>query len=325
MTDANDSNGEFATLRRDAWNWVLRITAGDATKADISQLERWCAQSPRHAEAFAQASKRWRSLGPAIENSMRRDSTALSGRASPAIGRRVFLGGALAVSAAGAGVAIMVRPPLGLWPAINELAADYRTAPGEQRQLSLADDISVEMNTRTSLNIRPAVGEGDRIELITGEAAVTTRSKPVVVMAESGQATAKAARFNVRCDGPAVRVTCLDGSVEVVQRGRMATVKRNEQVTYSPEGVQPIAAVDAAIVAGWREGDLYFRDEPLSRVIEEINRYRSGRILLMSDALGRRRFTARFKLDRLDVVVTQLQVAFGARVTSLPGGIVLIG
>jgi transmembrane sensor len=206
MTDADNTNVDLETLRPDAWNWVLRITSGDATKADIAELKRWCEQSPRHADAFAEASQWWRSLGPAIKN-VRQDSIAPSRRSGPAIGRRAFLGGAFAVSAAGAGIAMLIRPPLGLWPSVTELAADYRTAPGEQRQLSLADSVSVEMNTRTSLNVRPAVGAGDRIELITGEAAVTTRSKPIEVLAANGRALAHAARFNIRCDGPTVRVT----------------------------------------------------------------------------------------------------------------------
>ena len=211
-----------------------------------------------------------------------------------------------------------------MWPSVTELAADYRTAPGEQRQIALADNISVEMNTRTSLNIRPPSGESNRIELIAGEAAVATRSQMIEVTAGNGRALASIAKFSVRYDGPNVCVTCLDGFVEVAQQGRPVTIKRNEQITYSAQGFGQMKSVDAAVVTGWREGDLYFQDEPLSRVIDEVNRYRSGRIVLMNDALGQRRFTARFKLDRLEVVVAQLQATFGARVTSLPGGVVLV-
>ena len=324
MTDADDANGELEMLRRDAWNWVLRMTSGDVTKSDIAELERWCAQSPRHAEAFAHASGRWRSFGPAIENVVRQDATASPGvRRHRAIGRRAFLGGALAASAAGAAFAV-VRPPLGLWPSITEMAADYRTAPGEQRQIALAENISVEMNTRTSLNIHLASGESDRIELIAGEAAVATRSQMIELTAGNGRAVAHIAKFNIRYDGPNVCVTCLDGLVEVMQQGRSVAIKRSQQITYSPQGFGQMMTVDAAVVTGWREGDLYFQDEPLSRVIDEVNRYRRGRIVLMNDTLAQRRFTARFKLDRLEVVVAQLQATFGARVTSLPGGVVLV-
>jgi transmembrane sensor len=324
MTDAEDPYGELDMLRRDAWNWVLRITSGDATGADIAELERWCAQSPRHAEAFARASGGWRSFGPAIEQVVRQDPSGITRLSKPpVIGRRAFLGGALTVSAASAAFAV-ARPPLGLWPSFTELAADYRTAPGERREISLADTISVELNTRTSLSIQPANREASRIELISGETAVATRSKIVEVIASNGKASASSARFNVRYEGSTVCVTCLDGIVDVVQREQSVALHRDQQIVYGARGLEPLATVDAAVVAGWRDGDLYFRDEPLSRVIEEINRYRSGRIVLMNASLGQRRFPARFKIDRLDVVLPQMQVAFGARVRSLPGGIVLV-
>lgn len=326
MTDADVPHGEVEAVRREAWDWVLRLTSGDATRVDVVELERWCARSPLHAEAFARASGRWRTFGPAIAGAVQQGRVALPGAqrwTCPAMGRRAFLGGMLAASAAGMAVAV-VRPPLGLWPSATELAADYRTAPGEQRQLAVAENLSVDMNTRTSLNIRAAGPELDRIELITGEAAVATRARPVEVIAGNGRAAADRARFNVRYDGTTVCVTCLDGVVRITLDGPPVTLGRDQQITYAGHGIGAPATVDADVVTGWRDGDLYFQNEPLVRVIDEINRYRSGKIVLMNQELGRRRFTAHFKVARIDAVVGQLQAAFGARVTSLPGGIVLV-
>ena len=57
-------------------------------------------------------------------------------------------GGAHSWSAVAASAAYLaLRPPLGLWPGIGELAADYRTARGEQRRLTLGDALDVQMNT----------------------------------------------------------------------------------------------------------------------------------------------------------------------------------
>ncbi|MES2032171.1 MAG: FecR domain-containing protein [Pseudomonadota bacterium] len=330
MTRSDEGQGESDMLRQDAWNWVLRLTSGDATQADLKDLKSWCARSSLHAEAFAQASGRWRSFGPALENAVRQQSpgrgaVAFAPRtlAGQAMGRRAFLGGALAASAAGAAF-VAVRPPLGLWPSVTELAADYRTAAGEQRRIALADSGSVEMNTRTSLNLVADPAGTDRIELIVGEAAVSTRAKAVAVIAGNGRATADAASFSVRCDGSNVSVTCLEGVVEVTRHGRATTLRQNQQIAYAADKIGPLVSVEAAVVTGWRDGELYFRNEPLSHVIEEVNRYRSGRIFLMNESLGQRRFTARFKLDRLETVVAQLEAAFGARVTKLPGAVIVI-
>lgn len=326
MTSTDDSTDEREPLRREAWKWVLYMTSGDATKADIAALERWCARSSLHAEAFARASGRWRALGPAMGERVGQHGAMIAQSAGTgrAFGRRAFLGGALAASMAGAAVAIS-RPPFGLWPSLSEIGADYRTGTGERHRIALADSVSVEMNTRTSLNIRTlASDDTDRVELIAGEAAIVTGSHPIEVIAARGRVRADSAQFNIRYDGSAVCVTCLGGTVDVELQGRSVNVLHKQQVSYTERSIGPMTAIDPVVVAGWREGDLFFRDEPLANVIEEVNRYRPGRIVLMNEKLGQRRVTARFKIDRLELVITQLRETFGARVTSLAGGIVLV-
>lgn len=322
MTMIEDPTSEREPLRREAWRWVLLLTSGDATRADIAALKLWCARSALHAEAFARASGRWRALGPAIE--VRAGQSigipAAGAQASRRIGRRAFLGGALAASTVAAVVAIR-RPPFGLWPSFDEIAADYRTGTGERHRVALADGGAVEMNTRTSLNLRKA---GDRLELITGEAAVATAAHAIEVIAGDGRVRADTAQFNVRYDGTAVCVTCLSGTVEVEQRGRSITMRQEQQVSYADGNLGAAMAIDPAVVSGWQHGDLWFKNEPLANVIDEVNRYRPGRIVLMNDELGRRRVTAHFKLDRLELVMVQLRETFGARIVPLTGGIVLV-
>lgn len=326
MTAGDRSKSELESLRREAWIKLLHLTSGHASKADVAALKIWCAQTPRHAEVFAQVSGRWRVLGAAIENVAQtghpmRAGTDASARAP--IGRRALLVGALSASAAGAAIMI-TRPPMGLWPSLGELAADYRTVTGERRHIALDERASLDMNTRTTLNVRPASGGGDQIELIGGEAAFATRSKPVEVLAGNGRAWADDAQFSVRRNGSDICVTCLEGFVHVQQEGRSATLQKKQQVIYDDRNLGQVQNVDPIIVTAWREGELLFQNERLARVIEEVNRYRPGRIILVNDALGQRRFTAQFKLDRLEVVITQLKATFGARVVSLPGGVVLV-
>ncbi len=313
MTDADNVRRGPDAIDDEAWRWVLIMTSGHATPNDIAELERWCKRSARHAEAYAEADKTWHLFGPAIKN-VTREAT---------IGRRTVLGGMLAASAAGAAF-VVARPPFGLWPSLGQLTSDYRTATGEQFRIALTDRASVDMNTRTSLNIRPTANDGNRVELIAGEAAIATNSKPIEVIAANGRAWADAAQFNVRYDGPEVCVSCLAGVVQVAQQGRSVSIEQKQQITYTADGFGVVASVDPAVVAGWQQGELFFEDEPLAQVVKEVNRYRPGRIVLLNDTLGQRRFTAHVKLNRLDVVITELQLTFGARVTSLPGGLVLI-
>lgn len=315
-------------LRRQAKDWVVHMATGDVTEAELRAFERWRKQSQQHADAHAQACRLWGMLGAPLEVAARpkegRTTVHFPGFARP-IGRRAFLGGALAASAAAVAVATLVRPPLDLWPSLAEISADYRTGIGEQRKIAFADRGSLEMNTRTSLNILPATAEkAETIDLIAGEAAVVAGPRTVLVQAAGGRVSAAEAQFTVRYDDAQVRVTCLAGSVDVECNGRMTTVRPRQQVTYTAHNVSPVAAVDPEIVAGWRDGLLIFDNEPLSRVVEEVNRYRAGRIIVMNTELGRRRVSARFKIGRLDSVLTQFQEVFGAKVTTLGGGVALL-
>jgi transmembrane sensor len=206
--------------------------------------------------------------------------------------------------------------------------AEYRTVTGQQRQLAMAGGATVVMNTQTSLNIGTSVGGADRIELIAGEAVVTTggtTARPIVVSAADGRTSAGDAKFDVRLDGSSVCVTCLGGSVDVEQRGSVATISEKQQVTYGKDGLGRVLSVDPAVVTSWRAGVLVFRRELLSRAVEEINRYRPGRIILVDASLGGRRIDASFRLDRVEDIVPQIERVFGARARVLPGGVVLLG
>jgi transmembrane sensor len=313
------------TLRDDALEWVVRLKAGAPTRADLDALLSWRQQSDAHEQAFKAAVRLYRLVGAAAKELADEEAASvaqLGPRPPRRLARRAVLAGA---TAAAAGYA-MVRPPFGLWPSIEELSADYRTGKGERRKVAVASEVSLELNTQTSITVRSAA-EGTRIELISGEAwvaAKTASSKPFVMLAGNGSVTASQANFDGRCLDGIVTVTCLEGTVTVEHAGEAITLQRTEQVAYSQNGLQPSAVVDLAQVSAWQAGLLIFRDRPLASVVEEINRYRLGKIIVTSDSLKRRLVNGTFQLDKLDYFVSQVEQLFGARITPLPGGVVFM-
>jgi transmembrane sensor len=327
---SDDSIEQLAPVEREAQAWVARFASGQATSADIEALKQWHAQSPAHAAALNKVSRLWDVLGPAGEGVVRRNLSVIYPPA-PAfrrqrVGRRAFVGGALAASAAGIGY-VLFRPPFGLWPSFAELTADYRTATGEQRQIALAGGMSIEMSAETSIAVRSAAPDARHVELIAGEAAIlaSEASGPVIVTAGGGHSIASEASFDVRYIGATVCVTCLEGTLRVEQGDAAQSLQPSQQLLYSARGMSGIRVVDPAVVTAWRDGFLVFHATPLAEAIEEINRYRPGKIILVDDALGQRLFNARFRIANVDEVVDQIRQVFGARITSLPGGIVLLG
>ncbi|WP_395606969.1 FecR family protein [Pseudomonas sp. B22129] len=291
-------------LHDEARDWLLLLTSGRATVADAKALRAWCARSPEHAQAFEQVKALWQQLAPAAEH-----------LAQPRhFGRRAFLGGAIAASAA----VVMVH--VGLPGGFAGLTADYRTEVGEQRQVVLSEGVSLELNTQTRIS---RVGQG--IELLEGEVEVLVHgAQPLKVQAGTGWVSAARARFNVRNTDHKVCVTCIDGALSVDVAGRSVPLQQGRQLTYDAAGLGEVATVDAQAVVAWREQVLVFNNATLATVVDEINRYRPGMLVLLNKELGQRRVQARFSLQQLAGVALLIRDAYGAKCTELPGGVVLL-
>jgi transmembrane sensor len=287
----------------------------------LDALQRWRGQSEAHEQAFRSAARVYRRAATAAAELAGKEAAGAPQNPPRRLARRALLTGAIAA----AGAYVMVRPPLGLWPSIEELSADYRTAKGERRKIAIAPDVSLELNTQTSVALRSATDE-TRVELISGEAwaASKTSSPPLVMLAGDGSITAAQASFNARCFGHTVTVACLDGSISVAQDGKSVQLKRNQEVTYSEAGFEQAVQVEVAQVSAWQTGLLIFRDRPLASVIDEINRYRSGQIIIANAELRRRLVNGTFQLDKLDNFVAQVEQLLGAKVTRLPAGVVIM-
>lgn len=322
-------DNDLPELESKALDLVHQIASGSATTDMLEAAKRFEEQSPAHAEAIAFARRLWSGLGPAGAGFLEQDRRALraarsSVRFRPS--RRAVLAGVSAAVAVGGYGAL--NPPFGLWPSWRELTADYRTATGEQRQLTLADGVSVALNTQTSMVARSAADRPSIMQLISGEAIISAAGDPrseQVVRAGDGEIRFRDASVSVRYDGhTACVITCLRGAVRVARRGASVELGPDQRVAYGDDGLGASGPADPNIATAWQKGLLIFRQAPLSDVVAEINRYRRGKIVLLSAALGRRTVNARFTLDDVDDVMVLARREFGARVTALPGGLILL-
>ncbi|MCA6111732.1 FecR family protein [Bradyrhizobium cenepequi] len=311
-------------MTREALDWLSRISLGDATQQDLAGLRRWRDTSPAHAAALTRAGDVWRALEKPVAEFVKDDPSRRRAVFHPS--RRAVLAGGSAIAAAMAGV-MLARPPLDLWPSIAELTADYRTGTGEQQQVTLAETVSIELNTRTSIAVHGG-GREAAIELISGETAVAIAHvvpRPFVVLAGEGRTSSYRGTFNVRRRDGNVEVACIDGEVSVECSGFSATLQAGQRIAYDQGGIGDVVPADLAVLTAWRDGMLVFRNAPLANVIDEVNRYRPGRIVLIDSSLGQRLVTARFEIKRLDTVIGQISQVFKAPVKMLPGGLVLVG
>jgi transmembrane sensor len=324
----------LAPMEHEAVAWVQKLLSEEVTHEEIEALKRWRSQSAGHEAAFSEAKRIWSQVGAASRLLQNPGEDLLAtldalGRRRKTVNRRMMLGGGVAALAAASAYGV-INPPGGFWPSVFELNADYRTGTGEQRSVTFANDVAIRLNTRTSLAIRSTEGEGDRVELISGEAAFATIRAPrsLVVLAADGKTIAESARFAVRhttsSEMDPVTVTCFEGSLRIELKAEVANLRSGQRVRYDASGLGPIASVDPIAASEWQHGIVEFQGTPLVEAVEEINRYRPGRIILMSTALGQKQLSGRFRIDQMDKVLLQLQHGFNARLMRLPAGIVLI-
>ena len=249
----SDQFDEEDRLDREAHYWVTLLVSGDASTADADALRRWRQTSPAHDQAFARARRRWKHLGQAGQSMRERGEIAPWTPPQPMLSRRALFGGAVAGAASLAAYAV-VKPPLGVWPSLSEMAADYRTGTGEQRRITVAGDVSIRLNTQTSLAV--AGSDEDEFQLIAGEAsfAIPARGRSLAVVAGDGRCSARKGRFDIRHLGAGVSVTCVDGEVEVQHAHEIAKLNRGQQLYYDAHGLQGASAADLDVSTAWQDG-----------------------------------------------------------------------
>lgn len=327
-TPLHDHTVSTDELKQQAWDWLRLLHSGRATTEDACGFREWVRTSPAHQTMYDEVRRRWGALKRPAGALLRAnpDVAAYYGRTrrEPRQGRRAFLGAAVSTVAV-SGVAI-AYPPLGLWPAPSEWGADYRTAVGEQRSLALGERVNVTLNTRSSARRQVDRGETVGLDLLSGEAAIdlTGSGRPFAVAASAGRTVAESGQFEVRHLDGKVCVTCVSGTVRVEHPAGDRTLQTRQQAIYDASSVRGAVGIDLADVSAWRQGMLVFNQTPLAEVLDEINRYRSGRVVLMNDAVRNKPVSGRFFTASLDLALWQLQESFQLHARPLPAGLLLL-
>lgn len=320
---------ELANLRLEGIAHLNRLLSGEATEKDAAEITVWRSQSPAHELAFRSA-VRLRQLVRVAEGVAAPETigifnnvSSLEAQRSKKLSRRAFVGGAMAASVAGS--LLYVGRSLDMVPSMAEWRAEYRTGAGERLMVHLDGGATVELNTRTSINLRkdfpmPAV------ELVSGEAVITSgHSGTTALVAGKGTSIGRNGQFSARRTDKEICITCLSGEVEVDWNGERRRLVAAEEVRYSDEVIGAVSTQKNMVaLTAWRNGTLIFQDMPMQQVVQEINRYREGRVVLANSALGSRRLSGTYSIHRLNEFFDQAELAVGAKVTRLPGSVVIL-
>lgn len=310
-----------ARIQAEAERRFASQLARDCPPEERAALAEWLNASPAHAQAYESVRRTWKELAALKQapDVMRMraaaEATAASMRGerrggSDARGLRrapLWIGGAMAAGLAAIAVLWGGLADTGVVPAPFFLpssatpvaSAEMRTAVGELRTEVLADGSSVTLNTGTQVAATLTPRQRG-ITLKKGEALFEVKRderRPFVVAVGKDTVTALGTRFQVRQDGEESVVTLIEGSVRIARAsGSSRVLKPGERAKLDRLGGIIISRVDAEEVVSWARGWLVFRDEPLSRVVAEVNRYADQPIRLAEPALGSLRLSGNFRV-----------------------------
>ena len=314
----NSQGPEQQMITEAAAEWAVRLHAGALSEEAQAQLEQWLAADERHAPALHFAEQAWAALGElALESrpEPHRQRPA-EARTAPVTRRRRPLRwvGRAAVLSLVLAVGWVTGPTL-----LLQMQSDYRTGAGEIRTVQLDDGSSVELDASSAISIDYDSNER-RINLLAGSAVFDVapmseaETRPFVVQSAGGRTKALGTQFVVGREGSdQAWVGVLQHSVAVslqsppVQGAAQQTLEEGQSARYSVKnGVQPLPGFDLSAATSWRRGVLIFDRQPLGQVIEQLNRYRPGQILLANPALASRQVSGVFRLEMLDSALQTL-------------------
>jgi transmembrane sensor len=326
-------------LRDEALRWFVELRAAEGDRDVRRAFDAWLARDRRHAAAFAEVARLWNSpeFGRALAGH-ERATVPDGGRGEPAapaarrphrpnsgFKSRSWVRSIVAVAA----ILLLAAATAHYSGLLLYLQADYVTATGQQRRVSLPDGSTVLLNSGSAIALD--FGGGRRVvQLIAGEAffeVARNPNRPFQVVGPVANIEVTGTAFSVRAMGERDNVTLQHGSVVVRPRkGQLGGVKLapRHAVAVGASGAGDASVIDPNDAFAWLEGRIRFRDRPLGDVLDELRRYHRGIIIVANGRIGELRVSGNYRLDDPALVVASLAEAVGATLTRLSDHVLIL-
>jgi len=297
-------------VARAAALWFVTMSSGEASDMDHRALQVWRKADPEHERAW----QRTQQLGRQFAGLAPTGGMAVLDRPRSEQRRRAAKQLALLLIAGSGSWAMHRHMP---W---QEWTADYRTAIGERRSISLADGSSMIMNTDSAVNVLFTPQER-RIKLVRGEILIATAPehdvpyRPLRVATAEGVLTALGTRFTVQQLDQSSRLGVQEGAVEirpVLAQAGMRVLHAGEETIFDRQRIADTVDLDATRIA-WKDGMLFADRMPLSVFVAELARYRPG-MLRCDSAVADLRISGSFPLTDTDRILQSLVDTLPVRV-----------
>ncbi|MEZ4456184.1 MAG: FecR family protein [Gemmatimonadales bacterium] len=185
---------------------LARYLAGEATAAERHNVEQWLAEGPANRRELDRLAAAWADRPPAGDWDVDRAWVAVAGRLDrPAPVEVIPIRRGLPLGWMAAAAVVIVAALLPSGRLYRNQATEYHTAIGEQRQITLADGLTVVMALASRLVVAGTYGRPVRQVESTGRAwfVVThDEAKPFQVTTNAAMVEDLGTEFRTRPDRP---------------------------------------------------------------------------------------------------------------------------
>ncbi|WP_347988604.1 FecR family protein [Methylomonas sp. AM2-LC] len=330
-------NTQSDPLTEIAVDWLVKLRGGNLSEEDTHAFADWMSQDPAHSAAFVKAEDFFNKMTlyarhprPVdVEPIPQENASTLTKIAAPKQVVKPWLIIPLALAASWLVAIGLVLPEQS--SLLDNLMSDYHTQTGEIRDIQLADGSHLLLNTNTAVS----VGYQSSKRLITlhhGQVRFTVAQdiqRPFEVKTDALVVRALGTVFDVyRKEADSIEVTVQEHAVAArIQNpsvlikedpSSQITIEAGQRLTYQGEGAlpQPIP-VNPALTCSWQQHRLFINNRPLSELVEELNRYRIGRIYLADKELENLPVTGVFPLDNPEEILSSVHKVLGLQETRL--------
>jgi transmembrane sensor len=319
MSEEHETPTASAALEAAA-DWLVGLQDEAVSGDDWLAFEQWLAASPSHVAAFASVERLWaeldgygaeldEALAP-VEPSSRRSGPV---RARRELSRRRWITAAAAAVAASAAGVLLWRGGTPAEPWAGE-GVVYEAAPGQSRQITLADGSHVRLNAGSRLAVR-LDRDARRVQMTDAEATFDVAhdpARPFLIRAGDREVRVVGTEFNLRRRDGKMVLTVRRGLVEVRPTGDAAgsptRVAVGQQLIHvEATGRSILTTVDPEEAFSWASGRLVYRDQPLSEVAADLSRRFARQVRTADVRTAQTPFTGVLILDGEAAVLERLQ------------------
>lgn len=338
------------SIQDQAAMWVSKLDTDNPSRKTVVEFKAWVKQSLQHRQAFEKHMALWndmnvltRMVPPSQKVPPSQNQQATATKPEPLFARYWQQG--LAFCLLFVFVAVVQ---------FNQGAnATYTTAIGEQQTVQLDDGTVVILNTDTKVKVA-YTDQRRAIYLSYGEAHFEVAHNPDIpfeVFAGQGKVRAVGTAFTVYLKSDDVEVVVTEGTVEILptdtekpepptQANAPQATQILAQATTSPEQITAgnIATYDRHTAEhvmqtalgenkdklSWHKGLLVFRNEPLEKVIAEVNRYTELKVVIPDQSIRSMKVGGFFKVSDINSVFVALEEGFDIHAVAVSEGLIYL-